>query len=59
MIVRDFNLERVVTAPHKTDSILIVDPNTVLPLPISAELLQLVPRRTFQVVQSRGTIEHD
>jgi len=39
MIVRDFNLERIVITPYKTDSILIVNANTVLPLPISAELL--------------------
>jgi hypothetical protein len=58
MIVRDFNLERIVTTPHKTDSILIVDPNTVLPLPISAEPLQFVPRGTFQILQSYCIVEH-
>ena len=57
MIVRDFNLERIVTAPHKTNSILVVDTNTVLPLPISAELLQAVGGRYPQVPDGGARIQ--
>ena len=31
VVIRDFNFKGIVTTPHKTDSILAVDPNTVLP----------------------------
>jgi hypothetical protein len=38
MIVSDFDLERIVTAPDKANSIPVVDANTMLPLPISPQL---------------------
>ena len=40
MIVDDLDLMRPVDPPNKTDAILIVDPDRVLVLPISAERVQ-------------------
>jgi hypothetical protein len=45
-------------APNKTDSILIVNSNTVLAQSIATQLLQPVARRAFQILQSRSSIEH-
>jgi len=58
MVIRDFDFECIVTTPHKADPILIVDSNAVLSLAIAAQLFQSIARRTFQIVQSRGSIEH-
>jgi len=43
MMVSDFDLERIVTAPDQTNSILVVDANTMLPLPVSPQLSSLFP----------------
>jgi hypothetical protein len=59
MIVSDFDLERIVTAPDKTNSILVVDANTMLPLPISPQLFYFVSRGNFQIVQDPGSIDHN
>jgi len=42
VIIRDFNFKGIVNTPYKTDSILIVDADAVLALPISVQLFQLV-----------------
>src|SRR5271163_4015435 len=57
MIVDDLDLMRPVYPPNKTDAILIVDPDRVLVLPISAERVQPVPRRAAQVGQSLRCVD--
>ena len=58
MIVRDLDLEGIVTAPHKADSILVIDANAVLSLPVAAKLFQPVSGRAFQVVKGCRIVEH-
>ena len=43
MIVRDLDFVGVASVPAETDSPLIVDPDTVLPFPVTVELFESVP----------------
>src|SRR5207248_1858333 len=58
MIVDDFDVPRAVVSPSKADSPLIVDPDAVLPTPITAEFLQPVTGRHTQVIQILRAVEH-
>jgi hypothetical protein len=46
------------TLPAKADAPLIVDPNAVLPLPATNELLKTIPGRRPQVVQHVRSIKN-
>ena len=43
MVIRDLHPLRSVIGPDETDPVLVVDPDAVLPLPVLAERLQMVP----------------
>lgn len=49
MIIDDFDVGRTGVRPSKTDAVLIVDPNTVLSLPIAPERLKSIPRWNAEV----------
>ena len=51
VVVRDFDIVRIVALPTKTDSVLIVDPNAVLLTPATVELLQAVSWRHRQLLE--------
>jgi hypothetical protein len=58
VIVRDLNVEGVASGPAEADSPLVVDPNAVLPLSISPQPLQSVPRGHPEVIDPfRGVQE--
>lgn len=65
MVVNDFDVVGIATAPAKADTPLIIDPNTVLTLSIAFQLLEVIARRRPQVVQLNRRIhmaqlpEHD
>jgi hypothetical protein len=59
VVVGNLDFVRIVTAPREADSILIVNPDAMLPHPVAAKLFQSVSRRNSQVVQFYRTIEHD
>ena len=48
MVIGDFDLLRSFIGPDETDPVLVVDPDTVLPLPVPAERLPVVSRRDSQ-----------
>jgi hypothetical protein len=48
MVVRDFDLVGIAVPPTKADSVAVVDPNAVLPQPISTQTLQSVSGRHRQ-----------
>ena len=50
MVVHDFNINGIAIHPDKTDSPLIVDPNTVLSFSVTTQYLQSVRRRYAQVI---------
>ena len=43
--------------PNEADPPLVIDPNGVLPLPIAAQCLQLIPRRGGKHSQFRGGVK--
>jgi hypothetical protein len=45
VVVRDFDFVGIAVPPIKADSVLFVDPNAMLSLPISAKTLKPVSRR--------------
>jgi hypothetical protein len=58
MIIHDLYVIVITIDPFKAYPLLIVDPNAVLPCPVSAELLQPVGWRNAEIVQCDGIIEH-
>jgi len=57
MIIHNLNVIGVPVSPNKTDTPLLVDPNAVLPFPVSVERLQPIVRRRCQVPQISGNIQ--
>jgi hypothetical protein len=47
-----------VFAPHKTDAVLIVDPDAMLSLAIPYQGFEAVSWRRAQIIQRRGGIDH-
>jgi hypothetical protein len=41
MVIRDLDPLRSLIGPHETDPVLVVDPDTVLPLPVFDRLVEL------------------
>jgi len=58
MIIHYLYLVRVSILPLKTDTPLIIDPNTVLSSPASTQLFQTIGRWNAQVLQNHCPIEH-
>ena len=44
--------------PAKTDPVLAVNPNCMLPFAVVLKGMQFVSRRNFKIVQPRGCIKH-
>ena len=57
VVVYDLHVVGVPTLPPKAHPPLIVDPDTVLPLPVSLQPLQAVARRDLEVVQAAGRMQ--
>ena len=57
MIICDLNVIRVAVFESKADTPLVVDPNRVLSLPIGTKLMELVPRRQPEVLQTRRDVQ--
>jgi hypothetical protein len=58
VIIGDFDFIRSISLPEKTNSPLIVDPDTVLPDSIRFQHFQQVSRWGTQVLEIRRIIEH-
>jgi hypothetical protein len=57
VIIHDFYLVRVALAPNETNTPLIVDPNTMLACPVSAQAFQPIARRRSQIAEPRGEMQ--
>jgi hypothetical protein len=57
VVVHDLDVLRFAVLPHETDPILVIDPDAVLPPPITAEGLEVVTRKRAQVVESLGRVQ--
>jgi hypothetical protein len=51
MVIQNFNFVGIAGVPAKTNSPLIVDPDAVLALPITVELLEAIARRNPQIIE--------
>jgi hypothetical protein len=51
VIVCDFDFVGIVLLPTKADPVLFIDPDAVLPLTVSAESLQPIPRWNAQLLE--------
>jgi hypothetical protein len=58
VVVRDLDVVGVTTPPSEADPPLVIDPDAVLPLPITAQSFQPVARRDAQVVQAVRSVQH-
>jgi hypothetical protein len=59
VVVSNLDVVGIMPTPHETDAILIVDPNTVLPLAIAMKLFETIPGRYPQIVELNGSVKHD
>lgn len=57
MVVNDFYVVRVASAPSKADTPLVVDTDAVLAFSVSAEHFQAITRRYPKVVQPNRTMQ--
>jgi hypothetical protein len=58
VVVGYFHTVRVTISPCKTDSVLVVDPDTVLALPVSAQFLKPIPGRHGQVLKRQCRMQN-
>ena len=57
MVVHDLDVVCISVTPDKTKTPLVVDPDTVLPLPLAPQGFETVPRQCRQIAQLRGAVE--
>ena len=57
MVVHNFNIDRTTIRPREADAELIIDPDTMLALSVTAQLLQSVSRRRLHVLERRGPVQ--
>ena len=57
MVIRDFDFISMALAPLEADAPLLIDSNRVLPLSVSAQGLQAIPRWRSHHAQLRGGVE--
>ena len=58
VVIDDFHINRTLLGPSETNSVLIINADAVLPLPISSQNLQPVPRWRAQEVEGVRSIQH-
>jgi hypothetical protein len=59
MVIRDFHVVGAVGRPLKTDRVLIVDPDTVLPFPVTLQGFEMVAWRNPQMVQLGDSVDSE
>ena len=60
MVIHNLNLLRVSILPREADAVLVIDPDAVLPAPVSTKGLEVVARERSQVVEPcRGVQLHE
>jgi len=58
MITPDLDIENIAASPTEANAVLIVNVNTVLPLPAAFQRLQTVAPKRTQIAQRPGCIQH-
>jgi hypothetical protein len=57
MIIHDFNIKSVAVFPSKADSPLVIDPDTVLALPMSSQGLEPIAGRLAKILEAGRSVE--
>ncbi len=57
VVVHDLDVLCFTVLPHEADPILVIDPDAVLPPPITAKGLEVIARKRAQVVESLGGVQ--
>jgi hypothetical protein len=57
MVVHNLNIDRTMFRPREADAELIVDPDTMLALSVTAQLLKAVSRWGPHVLERRGPVQ--
>ena len=57
MVVHDLDVLRFTVLPYEADPILVIDPDAMLPLPITAKGLEVIARKRAEVVESLGGMQ--
>ena len=58
MVVNDFNLVGIPVTPLEANSPTLIDPDAVLSLPVSRQLLKSIARRNAEIGEAKCVIEH-
>jgi len=56
VVVNDLDISRDAPRPPEADSVLVVDPDAVLTLSVTLELLEAIPWRYPKIFQSAGNL---
>ena len=59
VVIHDVYVVNAVSLPTEADTPLIVDPNAVLPSPITLERLQTISRRRIQFIEPSDRVDLD
>lgn len=59
MVVDDFNVIEVIVFLRETDAVLVVDANTVLPLPVTVQLFEVISGRFPQIIKVCRVVDHN
>lgn len=57
MVINNFNVIGYVTEPFKTDAILCVDANAMLPMPIPFQCFKTITRWNSQIIEHFGRVQ--
>jgi hypothetical protein len=58
-VFRDFDVFGIAGPPSEATAVLIVDPHTVLPLPVTSQRFQTIAGRNLKIGKGLRTIERD
>jgi hypothetical protein len=58
MVVNYFNLVGIPVTPLEANSPTLIDPDAVLALPVSRQLLKTIARRNAEISEAKRVIEH-
>jgi hypothetical protein len=59
VIVHDLYVVRVAVSPNEADAVLVVDPNAVLSLAISPQLLESITGRDPEIANVGGGVQYE
>ena len=57
VVVDDLNILRARIGPSEKDPVLVIDPDTVLPLSVATKRLESIPRWDSQVIENRCGVQ--